>query len=346
MSPGRHDPLVSVVMPAFNAEARIGASLASVLAQSYARIEVIVVDDGSPDATGAVARHVLEAGRLPFQVVRQENRGPSAARNRGWRLAEGDWIQFLDDDDRIAPQKIAVQIEALQIEALRACAAPPAFMVSTWSKVGADARTQARTQERVRPQLDRPVLETLLRPDGFMHVSAGLASRAWLEKVAGFDDRLSYIEDVELQLRLHAAGGRFAEAPSSEPLFFYQVRPGSLSRSDEAAFLEGCLRNADLALDIARARDQLTPSLREVVCDVLAQGVVFYAARDPARSDALIARIGTLDPHYVRKGGLFRVLARVTGWPLAERLAARARALRGALRTSIAGRPMQPRELL
>ena len=313
------DPLVSVVMPAFNAQARIGESLASVLAQTYDSIEVIVVDDGSADDTAEIARRALGRGRFPFRVVQQENKGPSSARNRGWQAAQGALIQFLDDDDRISWRKIA-----LQVDAWKELGDAPAFIVSTWGRADPDGNTRTQTL----PPLNGPILESLLCADGFMPFAAGLTSRTWLERVGGFDDRLACIEDVNLQFRLLAAGGRFVEARSDEPLFFYHVRQGSLSQSDREAFIEGCLRNADLALEIALTRDQATPSLRKMVCDVLSQGVVFYAERDIRRADALIARIRAVDPHYIRKDGLFRVLATIVGWPFAERLAARARAVR------------------
>jgi glycosyltransferase involved in cell wall biosynthesis len=316
-------PLVSVVVPAFNAAARIGAALASVQEQTFSRIEIVVVDDGSSDDTAAAAQRVLGDGRRPYRVVRQENKGPSSARNHGWRLAQGAWIQFLDDDDRIAPEKIRTQVEALK--ELREA---PALIVSTWARVGPDGGTQACQ----RPMLAGPILENVLQPSGFMPFMAGLVSRAWLERVGGFDERLGYIEDVDLQLRLIAASARFAEAPSDVPLFFYQDREGSLSRSNPEAFIEGCVRNAELALQIAHARGEITPSLRRIICDVLAQGVVFHADRHPARTEELIGRIRLIDPRYIRKGGLFRLLAAVAGWPLAERVAARARAVRRATR--------------
>jgi len=106
-------PLVSVVVPAFDAAAWIDATLASVVAQTYPRnaLEVIVVDDGSTDATGDVAARRLHAGGGQHQVIRREiPGGPGAARNDGWRRATGEWVQFLDADDLIAPEKIAVQI--------------------------------------------------------------------------------------------------------------------------------------------------------------------------------------------------------------------------------------------
>jgi glycosyltransferase involved in cell wall biosynthesis len=315
-------------MPAFNAQARVGKSLASIAAQGYDRIEVIVVDDGSIDDTAAAAQRVLGEGRFPFRVVRQHNQGPSSARNRGWQCAQGEWIQFLDDDDRISPGKIAFQVEAL-----KELGEAPAFIVSTWDRIAPDG-----TSRRPVPALSAgSMIETLLRPDGFMPFAAGLTSRAWLDRVSGFDDKLSCIEDVDLQLRLVAAGGRFVEAPSEESLFFYHEREGSLSRSSPEAFIEGCLRNAGLALQIARSSDRVTPALRKVICDVLAQGVVFHAERDASRVDELIGRIRALDPGYIRKGGLFGILAMLAGWPLAERIAAKIRAARRAIRVPAAG---------
>jgi len=88
---------ISVVIPAYNAAPHLGATLASVAAQLEAPAEVIVVDDGSTDATAAIA---AAAGA---RVIRQRNAGVSAARNTGVRAASSEWIAFLDADDRWLP---------------------------------------------------------------------------------------------------------------------------------------------------------------------------------------------------------------------------------------------------
>ena len=74
-------PLVSVVIPAYNAEEWIAESIESVLRQTYQDLEVILVDDGSSDRTVEIAEHILKSGRFRYQILRQENRGPSVARN-------------------------------------------------------------------------------------------------------------------------------------------------------------------------------------------------------------------------------------------------------------------------
>jgi len=101
-------PLVSVVIPAYNAEGPLERALASVLAQDYEPFETIVVDDGSTDGTAQTV------ARFPaVRYVRQENAGPSAARNRGVEEAAGELVTFVDADDEVPPAKLSVQVSYL-----------------------------------------------------------------------------------------------------------------------------------------------------------------------------------------------------------------------------------------
>jgi glycosyltransferase involved in cell wall biosynthesis len=100
--------LVSVLIPAYNAAASLLATVQSVLSQTWPRIEVVIVDDGSTDGTLAVARR-LEQGSV--KVVTQLNSGAPAARNRAFELAQGRYIQWLDADDLLHPQKIEAQMK-------------------------------------------------------------------------------------------------------------------------------------------------------------------------------------------------------------------------------------------
>ena len=95
--------LVSILIPAYNAERWLGATIESALAQTWPAKEIIVVDDGSTDRTLAVARGFGDRG---VQVITQANRGAAAARNTALRAARGAWIQFLDADDLLNPRKI------------------------------------------------------------------------------------------------------------------------------------------------------------------------------------------------------------------------------------------------
>jgi enterobacterial common antigen flippase len=104
-------PLVSILIPAFNAERWIASSLKSALGQTWAHKEIIVVDDGSTDGTLDIARK-FESKLV--KVVAQTNKGASAARNKAFSMAQGDYIQWLDADDLLAPDKISRQIELVQ----------------------------------------------------------------------------------------------------------------------------------------------------------------------------------------------------------------------------------------
>ena len=95
-------PLVSVVVPAYNASKYIGQCIDSLLAQTYRRFEIVVVDDGSTDSTPDVLSGY--AGLENVRIVRQENRGVSAARNAGLSLAKGEYVAFVDSDDVVHPE--------------------------------------------------------------------------------------------------------------------------------------------------------------------------------------------------------------------------------------------------
>jgi glycosyltransferase involved in cell wall biosynthesis len=99
-------PLVSVIIPAYNAGPYIAETLDSVLRQTHPHREIIVVDDGSTDDT----LHRLEPYRAAIRYIRQANLGVGAARNAGLRVASGDYIAFLDADDLWRPEKLALQL--------------------------------------------------------------------------------------------------------------------------------------------------------------------------------------------------------------------------------------------
>ena len=102
---------VSILVPAYNADRWIGSALESALNQSWTKTEIIVVDDGSRDQTFAVAKR-YESTKI--KVMRQENRGPAAARNTALREAQGDFLQYLDADDLLSPDKILEQLALLR----------------------------------------------------------------------------------------------------------------------------------------------------------------------------------------------------------------------------------------
>lgn len=108
---GRQLPLVSILIPACNAKESIAHTLRSAFAQTWKRKEIIVVNDGSTDQTLAIARQFEGAG---VSVGTQKNQGAAFARNKAFALSQGDYIQWLDADDLLAPDEIATQMQTLE----------------------------------------------------------------------------------------------------------------------------------------------------------------------------------------------------------------------------------------
>ena len=106
-------PLITVVIGAYDAERYLGEAIESVLAQTYRNLELIVVDDGSTDRTGEIAASYGD----PVRCIRQENGGMAASRNRAIPEARGDYLAFLDADDRFPPEKLEQQLAAFEADA-------------------------------------------------------------------------------------------------------------------------------------------------------------------------------------------------------------------------------------
>jgi glycosyltransferase involved in cell wall biosynthesis len=320
-------PSISVVLPAYNAEERIEKCLELLLEQEFEAFEIIVVDDGSTDQTANLARRALAKSRVPATVLTQVNSGPSAARNAGWRKAAARWVQFIDDDDAIDPQKFKIQWAALGN-----LGAETAFVHSCWARRRASSGGQPAALEVHAPRVTPPVFESVIAPDNFIHIGSGLISRQWLERVAGFDERWRLIEDVDLQIRLLDAGASFVEIHSERPLYFYEVRQNSLSLTHKREFVEGVAHNALSALEAGIIRHEDTKNLRHLVCESLTQALIFYAAHDRSRFDHFHGLIEGIDSCYVRRSGmLFGLLVSGLGWKRAELTAARIRKWRRGL---------------
>jgi len=320
-------PEIAVVVPMRDASDTVAETIGSIAAQTVDRaaIEVLVVDDGSIDGGGQIADDALRRGRLTGRLLRTAGAlGPSAARNLGWRAARAPWIQFLDADDLVGPEKLALQLPAARASAPDTCA-----VHSAWARLEPAGGRWVPSSVVVDPTVGTEPLADLLRADNFLHTGCALFRRSALERVAGFDTSLRLVEDVDLLMRLALDGGRFLRVHAAGPLFWYRQRPGSLSRRDEGAFVDACLRNTRRAEVAWRADGPLTASRREVLAGLYGQAARHYAERDRSRFEELVSHIGDLDPGFVPSGpeGLRR-LSQVVGYRAAERFAVRYRRAR------------------
>lgn len=222
VDPGQARELVSAVIPAYKATATLGETLCSVRNQTHKTLDVIVVDDGSPDATpDMVLKEAAEDPRI--SLMQQANAGVAAARNRGWKVAASDLIAFVDSDDLWAPTKIERQLEALKAEG------DEAGLAYTWyAKLDADSFI---ISTHFRPQISGRVLDEIFAGNFVGNGSAPLIRRAALEKAGGFDSSLHErgaqgCEDFSLYFRI-AERYRFALVP--EPLTGYRDLAGNMS---------------------------------------------------------------------------------------------------------------------
>jgi GT2 family glycosyltransferase len=190
-------PLVSVIIPAYQAAGRIRATLDSVFGQTYTNFEIVLVNDGSPD-TEALEQAIRSYGeRLIY--IRQENRGPSGARNTAIRAARGKYIACLDSDDIYLPEHLASLVPLLEKRGLD--------LVYSDSYHLRDGVHIGRSFER-QPQSPPVTFEKLLTEECAITTSAMVASRQAMIDAGLFDERYRRCEDFDLWLRMSFRGAK------------------------------------------------------------------------------------------------------------------------------------------
>lgn len=181
-------PMVSVIIPTHNRAAFLKKAIDSVLGQSCRDYELVVVDDGSSDGTA----ELLASYGDRIISVRQENRGPSAARNLGIARARGEFIAFLDSDDWWHPDKLALQLCAMEEE--------PGFLIShtqeVWYTTG-----RLLPQKKKHRKYHGDIFDRCL-PICSVSLSTVMARRELFERVGLFDESLPCCEDYDLWLRV------------------------------------------------------------------------------------------------------------------------------------------------
>jgi glycosyltransferase involved in cell wall biosynthesis len=189
-SPRARDPLVSVIVPCYNGAAFLEETLRSALAQSYAQVEVVVVDDGSTDSSPEIAR------RFPVRYIRQPNRGLCEARNVGIRESKGDYLVFLDADDRLKPRAIEAGLRALSQRPDCAMTVGDHVFIAADGGYLASSAKECSTHSHY---------EALLKSNFIEMIASVLFRRSIFDELGGFDATLRVAEDYELYLRIARA---------------------------------------------------------------------------------------------------------------------------------------------
>lgn len=306
MTPG----LVSIVIPCYNQARFVGGALASAFAQDYPSLQVVLVDDGSTDDLAAALAPYGE--RPVLELVRQENRGLPAARNRGIEAARGEYLKFLDADDWLAPQALSRQVAAFE----SGLAADPhlGFVYCDLIRVRAPGREPADTEAadtnpvaRMRRVLDGDILPSLL-VGGYFTPQTVLIPRRVLDHVGGFDLELGGTADTELWMRIMCEGYTARFVP--EALVYYRLHDDNMSL--DRAHMRATHRRALEAITtrypqrVANALDELIAEHARVDADsAWARSVIAAQAQE---LEALRNALGTRGVRTVR--ALERWLAR------------------------------------
>ena len=282
-------PLVSVIVPCFNQAQFLPTAVESALAQTYPRVEVVVVDDGSTDGTFEIAQGYGKAIRL----VRQRNSGLSAARNAAIGACSGEFVTLLDSDDALLPEGVASRMRWMLED-------PAVGLVAGYYReVGEDGSILPRIPELRRlgppPHLPQTVRRNWGPPVGWT------IRRAALEQCGMFDESLRSCEDWDLLIRISA---RWKIAYDPEVGALYRQLPSSMSRNH--------LVMVDAAAQMMRKNASIAPNRfayawwcqfgrfqhgRRILFNVLSRGPL-------PRRVALLLRLCVQRPHLLWVGAL------------------------------------------
>jgi glycosyltransferase involved in cell wall biosynthesis len=306
-------PLVSILIPAYNAENWIGYTLESAIGQTWPRKEIIVVNDGSTDGTAEVARRYASR---EVKVVTTENRGLSAAVNHAYRLSQGDYIQELDSDDILALDKIKRQLEALQPGDTKRT-----LLSCPWGHFY--YRTRRAQVRRTSLWNDLTPVEWLLRKMGeklHMQNATWLVSRELAEAAGPWDEGLHYDQDGEYFCRVLMASEKTRFVAGTR--IFYRVsglnRISYIGSSDDKK-RESLLRSIKLHIQYLRSLEASERVRKACLAYLQDHFSDFYPERPDlvAELQRLAAELqGSLQEHRLRRK--YAWMGPIFGWKVAK----------------------------
>ena len=280
------DPLVSILIPAYNAERWLADSLRSAIQQTWVRKEIIVVDDGSRDGTLEVARTFAAPN---VKVVTQKNQGAAGARNTALSHSQGDHIQWLDADDLLAPDKVARQMSAIQDD-------PDAgtLLSSAWGRFISRPRRAGFVPTALWGDLTPT--EWLLRKleqNLHMQTATWLVSRQATEAAGPWNTGLLGDDDGEYFCRVLLNSDRIRFVPESR--VYYRMAPDSLSYIGHSeSKMRAQFRSMQLTIGYLRSMDD-SPRARAACVTYLQNWLPnFYPERPEivAQAQALAGELG------------------------------------------------------
>lgn len=315
-------PLVSIVIPCFNAAAWIGETIASAMDQGDVPLEIVLVDDGSTDDSVTIAQRIA---RERLHVIRQTRQGVSRARNVGTAAAQGTFIQYLDADDLLVPGTLTAKVNALVTTGADVAYGDWLH----WQRGDSGAFIEG---SRVTRTIDgRPDIEIF--GGKWWPLAALLYRRSLVERMLPWREDLPIIQDARFLLDAALCGGRFVHVEAI--VAKYRVLDESLSRRDPRTFFEDCYRNGTDLRRRWEAEGRFDSERRRCVIGLYNYLAQSFFPLDRQRAAEMIRELQALEPGYVpNEPPALRALATVVGYRSAEYLAGWFRMARVAVRRS------------
>jgi len=309
--------LVSVIIPCYNAERWIDEAIQSALNQTYSPVEVIVVDDGSSDGSW---KKIQEFGS---RVIAETgpNRGGSAARNRGFVLSRGDYIQFLDADDYLLPKKIPRQVAFLE-------ASGADVVYGDWRHEHFLPDGSSQLEEIAVSGAQEDVLGALL--SGWWVAPAALLFRRHvLEKTGGWDESLAAAQDRDLFISIAMTDAKIAYQPGCYSIY-RRYGHDTVSTGSRMRWLDNHCRVLDKAAAALDAGVRMKPEYRRALASSYFHLARNYFDRDRKKYRETMEKVLMLEPKFQpRESAIYGLAKRMFGFSAAESLASWKRRLRG-----------------
>jgi glycosyltransferase involved in cell wall biosynthesis len=314
------EPLVSIIIPCLNAAPWLADTFDSCLKQTYPAVEVIFIDNGSADASWEIAKRI-ESPKV--RLARCGRRGASAARNEGLSLAQGEVIQYLDADDLLAPDKIAIQVARLKETSFD-------FIASgAWTRFKEDPEINTfQPNPNWNDFNPQEYFLTSWRRGGDMPVFSWLTPRQIIDNAGVWNENLTNNDDGEFFCRviLSSKGIKFCQNAKG----YYRTVSGSLSSQRSPEDLKSLFQSAQLCVNHL-LKSENSPRMRSVAADFLQILVCANYPTVPAlikRTEAEIASLGGSD-YWSRESVFFNFFANMLGWKTARQMQFAFRKFRG-----------------
>lgn len=313
-------PLVSIIIPCYNCERWVRKAVQSCLDQTYPNVEIVVVDDGSTDGSPEVFRQFLPT----IKLLTSQNRGGNCARNSGFAASRGQYIQYLDADDYLEPDKIAKQVKCLEDTKAD-------VVYGDWRYRRHLADNNFSYLDRVEISEDQPdILASLLSGRWWVFPGAVLYRRSVIDKVGGWDESFRAAQDRDFFTSVALSGAQIRYQAGCYSVY-RKHGATTVSTSNLARWVDShsaCLRKSENEL---AATGRLSDAYRTALAlgyFEIARGSIYTIDTQPSYAayrrmlDGLVSKILELDPQFDAGSETctFRILRRLISLRCATRL--------------------------